>query len=237
MPVVFTGTKSEPGPRPEPESDPGPAPESGTLPEPKSESESEPGPGAGQTNQDINPNQNPVENPKHKRKSKTKPKPPPESHIISKLTHINLNKKLEYNRSTIPDPCEIPPTEEEIRNENEIKDQIAKLRTENLKAKKQPPKPNPIPNPIPKPKSKKKRKPRKATIASIDDSTRELYRDRHTQMDNNHEHSQAVLNQGKMKVKDITHWLMMDNTEGNMDMFEQTLISDDPQPETDRQTD
>merc|ERR1712081_57089 len=164
-----------------------------------------------QTNRDIKPNRNPIKNPNHTNKSKTKPKPPPESHIISKLTHINLNNKIEYNRSTIPDSCEIPSTEEEIRNENEIKDQIAKLRNEYLKDKKQTPKPDPIP----KPKSKKKRKPRKATIASIDDSTRELYKDRHAQMDNNHEHSQAVLNQGKMKVKDITHWLMMDNTEGN----------------------
>ena len=61
-------------------------------------------------------------------------------------------------------------------------------------------------------------------------------------MDNNHQHSQAVINQGKMKVTDITHWLRMDNTEGNMDigldlLFEQTLISDDQQPVMDRQTD
>merc|ERR1711954_637301 len=130
-----------------PKSEPGPAPESGTKPE----SESKPGPGASQTNQDINPNPNPIKNPNHKNQTKPKPKHPPESHIISKFTHINLNNKLEYNRSTIPDPCEIPPTEEEIRNENEIKDQIAKLRTEYLKAKKQTPQPNPIPNPNPHP--------------------------------------------------------------------------------------
>merc|ERR1712081_157415 len=157
-----------------------------------------------QTNRDIKPNRNPIKNPNHTNKSKTKPKPPPESHIISKLTHINLNNKIEYNRSTIPDPCEIPPTEEEIRNENEIKDKIAKLRTEYLRAKKQAPKPDPIPNPIPKPKSKKKRKSRRV---SIDDSTRELYKDRHALMDDNQQHSQAVTNQGKMKVTYITHWL------------------------------
>ena len=57
-------------------------------------------------------------------------------------------------------------------------------------------------------------------------------------MDNDEDHRQAVLNQGKMKVKDITHWLRMDNTEGNMDiglnlLFEQTLIHDDPHPDTD----
>ena len=54
-------------------------------------------------------------------------------------------------------------------------------------------------------------------------------------MDNNEEHRQAVLNQGKMKVNDITNWLKMDNIEGNIDiglnkLFEQTLIYDKPGP-------
>merc|ERR1712081_157731 len=96
--------KPKPKPDPEPRLEPEPEPKTETRsePGPRPETESEPGPGAGQTNQDINPNPNTVENPKHKRKSKPKPKPPPESHIVSKLTHINLNNKLEYNRSTIP---------------------------------------------------------------------------------------------------------------------------------------
>merc|ERR1711954_135278 len=141
-------TRTEPEPGPEPgtgtESEPEPAPKSGTIPEPGSEPESKPGPRLGQTNHDMNPNPNPIENPKHRRNSKPKQEHPPESHIISKLTHINLNNKLEYNRSTLPDPCEIPPTEEELRNENEIKDKIAKLRTEYLRAKKETPKPDHI---------------------------------------------------------------------------------------------
>ena len=50
-------------------------------------------------------------------------------------------------------------------------------------------------------------------------------------MDNNEEHRQAVLNQGKMKDNDITHWLKMDNNEGNIDicltrLFEQTVMPD-----------
>merc|ERR1711954_471943 len=213
-PEPETGTEPKPGPEPGTGTEPGPepAPESGTTPEPGSEPESEPGPRSGQTNHDKDPN--PIMNPKPIRKSNPKQENPPESHILSKLTHINLNNKLEYNRSTIPDPCEIPPTEEELHNENEIKDKIAKLRTEYLRAKRETPKPDPIPNPNPKSKSKKKRKSRRA---SIDDSTRELYKDRHTQMDNNQLHSQAVTNQGKMKATGITHWLRMDNTEGNMD--------------------
>merc|ERR1711954_283037 len=132
----------------------------------------------------------------------------PESYIVAKHTHINLDYKFKYNISTIPDPCEIPPTDEEIRNDNEIKDQITKLRNEYLKAKKD--KPKPIPNPNPKQKPKKK-KSKNATNASISNSTREVYRDRHAQMDRNEEHRQAVLHQGKMKVKDITHLLKMDN--------------------------
>ena len=35
-------------------------------------------------------------------------------------------------------------------------------------------------------------------------------------MDNNEEHRRAVLNQGKMKDNDITHWLKMENVEGNL---------------------
>merc|ERR1711954_328103 len=46
------------------------------------------------------------------KQKKTKPTPPPEEYIIPKLTHINLNDKLEYNRSTIPFPDDKPPTEE-----------------------------------------------------------------------------------------------------------------------------
>merc|ERR1711954_71667 len=181
--TIIKEYKPEPEPRLEPqpeprtgtESEPEPAPESGTTPEPGPEPESESEPRSGQTNHDMNPN--PIENPKPSKKSKPKQEHPPESHILSKLTHINLNNKLEYNRSTIPDPCEIPPTEEELRNENEIKDKIAKLRIEYLRAKRETPKPGPTPNPNPKSKSKKKRKSRRA---SIDDSTRELYKDRHT---------------------------------------------------------
>ena len=50
-------------------------------------------------------------------------------------------------------------------------------------------------------------------------------------MDNNEVHRQAILNQGKMKDKDITHWLKMDNIEGNIDigltnLFEQTVMHD-----------
>merc|ERR1711954_290173 len=79
----------KPEPEPEPESEPKSEPE----PEPESE------PRSGQTNHDRNPN--PIENPKPSRKSKPKQEHPPESHILSKLTHINLNNKLEYNRKKI----------------------------------------------------------------------------------------------------------------------------------------
>merc|ERR1711954_435226 len=145
-PEPETGTEPEPGPGPGTgtESEPEPAPESGTTPEPGSEPESESEPRSGQINHDMNPN--PIVNPKPSRKSKSKQEHPPESHIISKLTHINLNSKLEYNRSTIPDPCEVPATDEEIWNDNEIKDKIGKLKNEYLKAKKDKPKPIPTPN-------------------------------------------------------------------------------------------
>merc|ERR1711954_625677 len=96
-------------------------------------------------------------------KKKTKPEPPPEAYIISRLTHINLNDKLEYNRSTIPFPDDRPPTEEETKAETNVKAKINKLRTEYLRQKaeskpkltptpkkksKQKPTPNPNPEPL-----------------------------------------------------------------------------------------
>merc|ERR1711954_514180 len=59
-------------------------------------------------------------------RNQTKPVlyPPPEEYIIPKLTHINLNDKLEYNRSTIPFPDDKPPTEDEKKSDSKIKSQI-----------------------------------------------------------------------------------------------------------------
>ena len=45
------------------------------------------------------------------------------------MTHINLNDKLEYNRSTIPFPDDKPPTEELKKSEGKIRSQIEHLRT------------------------------------------------------------------------------------------------------------
>ena len=61
---------------------------------------------------------------------KTKPEPPPEEYIFPLLTHINLNDKLEYNRSTIPFPDDKPPTENEIRIDKNVKAKIETLRIE-----------------------------------------------------------------------------------------------------------
>merc|ERR1712081_70931 len=60
---------------------------------------------------------------------------PPEEYIIPKLTHINLNDKLEYDRSTIPFPDDKPPTEDEKKSDIKIRSQIEQLRTEYLRNK------------------------------------------------------------------------------------------------------
>ena len=64
---------------------------------------------------------------------------------------MNLNDKLEYNRSTIPFPDDKPPTEEETKAENNVKTKINQLRTEHLRQKAES-KPKPKPKPTPKPK-------------------------------------------------------------------------------------
>merc|ERR1711954_215079 len=66
---------------------------------------------------------------------KTKLIPPPEEYIIPKLTHINLNDKLEYNRSAIPFPDDKPPSEELKKSEGKIRSQIEHLRTLYLRNK------------------------------------------------------------------------------------------------------
>ena len=117
-------------PEPEPESD---AELDESEPESDSENESEPesetGTGtrykmAKQTSTNI-----------RNKPKKTKPIPPPEEYIIPKLTHINLNDKLEYNRSTIPFPDDKPPTEELKKSEGKIRSQIEHLRTLYLRNK------------------------------------------------------------------------------------------------------
>ena len=68
--------------------------------------------------------------------------PPPESHP-TKTHNINLNDKLEYKRSTIPDPNETSPTEDKIKQDKGTKNQITKLRSEYVKIKKSKTKPKP----------------------------------------------------------------------------------------------
>merc|ERR1711954_114588 len=137
-------------PKSEPESEPKPEleqePETESEPESDSESETEPKPEPEprtQSNQNLQHNK--------RGKKKTKPEPPPEEYIISRLTHINLNDKLEYNRSTIPFPDDRPPTEEETKAENNVKTKINQLRAEYLRQKTNP-KPKPKPKPTPKTK-------------------------------------------------------------------------------------
>ena len=73
---------------------------------------------------------------KSKRKpNKTKPIPPPEDYIVPRLTHINLNDKLEYNRSTIPFPDDKPPSEDVKKSESKIRSQIEQLRINYLREK------------------------------------------------------------------------------------------------------
>ena len=48
---------------------------------------------------------------------------------------INLNDKLEYNRSTIPFPDYKPPTEDEKKSYKKIRSKIEQLRTECLRNK------------------------------------------------------------------------------------------------------
>ena len=71
---------------------------------------------------------------------------------------MNLNDKLEYNRSTIPFPDDRPPTEEETKAENKVKTKINQLRqkaeskpkpTPKLKKNHKQNKPTPNPNPEP----------------------------------------------------------------------------------------
>merc|ERR1711954_505490 len=76
------------------------------------------------------PEPNQPENLAQSKPNKTKPEPPPEEYIFPLLTHINLNDKLEYNRSTIPSPDDKPPTENEIRIDKKVKATIETLRTE-----------------------------------------------------------------------------------------------------------
>merc|ERR1711954_344164 len=70
-----------------------------------------------------------------KKPNKTKSISPPEEYIIPKLTHINLNDKLEYNRSTIQFPDDKPPTEDEKKSDKKIRSEIEQLRTEYLRNK------------------------------------------------------------------------------------------------------
>merc|ERR1712081_4705 len=75
----------------------------------------------------------PKPNPSHK--NKPKQNQPPESYILQRLTHINLNDKLEYNSSTIPFPDDEPATEDEIKLDKDIKIKIGTLRNEYLQTK------------------------------------------------------------------------------------------------------
>merc|ERR1711954_589539 len=115
-----TGPKPSHKPRSEPEPEPESEPES-ELDESESESESESEPesetGTG-TKSKMAKQKSTIIRSKQK---KTKPTPPPEEYIIPKLTHINLNDKLEYNRSTIPFPDDKPPTEELKKSEGKIR--------------------------------------------------------------------------------------------------------------------
>ena len=85
------GSKPEPEPKPtlEPEHETESEPESDSEPETEPEPEQEP---KKQTNQNLQHNR------RVGSRKKTKPEPPPETYIVSRLTHINLNDKLEYNR-------------------------------------------------------------------------------------------------------------------------------------------
>ena len=91
------------------------------LDEPKPEPEPNPKP---------EPEPNQTKNLAKCKPNKTKPEPPPEEYIFPLLTHINLNDKLEYNRSTIPFPDDKPPTENEIKIDKDVKAKIETLRTE-----------------------------------------------------------------------------------------------------------
>merc|ERR1711954_518983 len=97
--------------------------------------------------------------------NKTKPEPPPEEYIFPLLTHINLNDKLEYNRSTIPFPDDKPPTENEIKIDKNVKAKIETLRIEYqrlmavAKTERESQK---------KPKTKAKQKPKQKQALSVD---------------------------------------------------------------------
>ena len=68
------------------------------------------------------------------RKTKLTP-PSPEGYLLTRLTHISLNDKLEYNRSTIPFPDDKPPTEDEIKSDKNVKAKIGHLGNEYLQLK------------------------------------------------------------------------------------------------------
>ena len=56
-------------------------------------------------------------------------------YILTRLTHINLNNKLEYNRSKIPFPDDKPPSEDVKKSESKIRSQIEQLRINYLREK------------------------------------------------------------------------------------------------------
>merc|ERR1711954_253929 len=136
-----------PKPRHEPELEPGSESESKLESESESESGSEPEP---EPNHRKQTNLNQQHNKRGKKK--TKPEPTPEEYIISRLTHINLNDKVEYNRSTIPLPDDKPPTEKKTKAENNVKAKINQLRSKYLRQKAEAKEAKPKVGPNPKPK-------------------------------------------------------------------------------------
>ena len=119
-----SGPTHAPEPESEPESDEESEPESDSEPE----SNPEPEPGTGHRPNMVNQ----TLTTSRRKPNKTKSISPPEDYIVPRLTHINLNDKLEYNRSTIPFPDDKPPTEDEVKSEKNIRSNLELLRTEYL---------------------------------------------------------------------------------------------------------
>ena len=166
------------------------------LSEPKPETEPNPKP---------EPEPNKTENLDKCRPNKTKPEPPPEEYIFPLLTHINLNDKLEYNRSTIPFPDDKPPTENEIKTDKSVKAKIETLRIEYkrlmavAKTERESQK---------KPKTKAKRKPKQKPTLSHDPNPLTMILNESIDFDK----------VGKMRDAKIEDWLVKESLNLDIDL-------------------
>ena len=118
---------------------------------------------------------------------------------------MNLNDKLEYNRSTIPFPDDKPPTDDEIKTDKNVKAKIGNLRTEyqHLKAEAKSEKESQK-----KPKTKTKRKTKQKPTLSNEPNPLTMVMRESIDFDK----------MKKMRDAKINDWLLKDNMNFDIDL-------------------